>query len=60
MFISPFIRLTTLENSDAARLGVTEARRQAALLRVPRGEIAMPRDITRALREKRQPRQIKG
>jgi hypothetical protein len=35
MFISPFIRLTKLENSDIARIGTAEAKRQAALLRVP-------------------------
>lgn len=35
MFIAPFKRLTTLDLSDASRLGAKEAERQAALLRVP-------------------------
>ncbi|MBO1073135.1 hypothetical protein [Roseomonas marmotae] len=35
MFIAPFTRLTTLDLSDTARLGIKEAARQAALLRVP-------------------------
>ncbi|MBC9177977.1 hypothetical protein [Pseudoroseomonas ludipueritiae] len=35
MFIAPFTRLTTLDLSDASRLGTKEAERQAALLRVP-------------------------
>jgi hypothetical protein len=35
MYIAPFTRLTTLDPSDASRLGPQEAARQAALLRVP-------------------------
>jgi hypothetical protein len=54
MFIAPFTRLTTLDMSDATRLGAKEAAHQARLLRMPEHaeNPAGPHDAEAALQAK--------